>query len=158
MRMRMRQFGMGHVQAESEMSRIGFRVTTMLYSTPTAPMAWTMSWIDTFQLELFERLPRPLRKAAYALLGPVAKRWLASFAQIDFPIWNARAYLGHPKLLRGDRGIAEFRRWSTRFYPSSPTDTRVFPIRPVLTASPASPAPSSPGAVGTSAEPLAPAS
>jgi len=155
MRMRMRQFGMGHVQAESEMSRIGFRVITMLYSTPTAPMEWTMSWIDTFELALFERLPRPLRRAAYALLGPVAKRWLASFAQIDFPIWNARAFLGRPKLLRGDRGIAEFRRWSARFYPPSSTDKRVFPIRPVP---PVSSAASGAGAAGASAEPLAPIS
>lgn len=120
MRMRMRQIGLGHVQAVSEMTRIGFRLTTMLYSTPTAPMKWTMSWIDMMELEYFERWPMPIRKAAYAVLAPLMKRWLTHFTQADNPIWNARAYLDHPRLMKNDKGIAAFRRWAARFYPSRP--------------------------------------
>ncbi|WP_025804373.1 Rieske 2Fe-2S domain-containing protein [Pseudomonas chlororaphis] len=134
MRMRMRQIGLGHVQAVSEMTRIGFRLTTMLYSTPTAPMKWTMSWIDMMELELFERWPRPLRKVAYGVLAPLAKRWLVTFTQADNPIWNARAYLDHPRLMKGDKGIAAFRRWATRFYPTRPADVQEDSNHPIASA------------------------
>ena len=49
----------------------------------------------------------------------------------DIPIWEHKAYLEHPVLVKGDGPIGDFRRWAKQFYSDEPTDgaNRASPAR-----------------------------
>lgn len=114
---RLTNFGLGFTRGENELPDLGVQVVTLAFATPVAPMKWTFRWVDNPSVARFDRWPAPFRKLAYQMLNPLAHRWLVSVVGGDFPIWNARNHLKHPRLMAGERTFTAFRRWSAQFYP-----------------------------------------
>jgi len=119
---RLTNFGLGFTRGENALPDLGVQVVTLAFATPVEPMKWTFRWSDNPSVARFDRWPAPLRKLAYQVLNPLAHRWLISVVGGDFPIWDARTRLPHPKLMAGERSFTAFRRWSAQFYPPTSGD------------------------------------
>ncbi|CAI0849119.1 Rieske 2Fe-2S domain-containing protein [Serratia entomophila] len=118
LRMRLRNYGIGHVLGESELPGIGVQVKTLAFSTQIAPLSWIFRWMDVLHVNRFDRLPGLLSKWLHSLLITLAHRWFVRVVRDDFPIWNHRNYIKNPRFMTGEGTIAAFRHWSYQFYPS----------------------------------------
>lgn len=114
---RLTSHGLGYVLGESEMPRFGVQVKTRAFATQTSPLQWTFRWSDIVRVARLDRFPAMLRKPAYALLIKLAHLWFIRVVSDDFPIWNNRCYVAHPKLTAGEGSMAAYRRWASQFYP-----------------------------------------
>ncbi|WP_079110264.1 Rieske 2Fe-2S domain-containing protein [Streptomyces roseifaciens] len=50
------------------------------------------------------------------LIGKVLAPLIGLDMAKDFPVWQNKAYVAHPKLTKGDGPIMEYRRWAGQFY------------------------------------------
>lgn len=62
------------------------------------------------------KLRMALSRMLTVALGPAFKRDLSR----DFPIWENKQFVEHPRLAKGDGPIMPFRRWATQFYSDPP--------------------------------------
>eukprot|EP00128_Syssomonas_multiformis_P011267 Colp12_sorted_trinity150504_noHs@15656 len=80
------------------------KVTVVQTTTPVEPLLQRTVhhvWAE-------KKVPRPLAKwVLYALVRQFER---------DIPIWNSKEYSAKPKLMRGDKGIPQFRRWYGNFF------------------------------------------
>ncbi|MBI5513741.1 MAG: Rieske 2Fe-2S domain-containing protein [Deltaproteobacteria bacterium] len=63
-------------------------------------------------------LPRPV---AVELVEAMLWREFVRDVELDFPIWESKAYVDPPRLLAGDGPIGHFRKWARQFYAALPT-------------------------------------
>ena len=65
-----------------------------------------------------------IRKLPIGLMTYFAHRKFISESAVtideDVPIWEHKVYRAQPRLVEGERPIAEFRRWAQQFYPAEP--------------------------------------
>jgi hypothetical protein len=61
-------------------------------------------------------LPRPV---AVELVEAVLWREFVRDVELDFPIWENKAYIDPPRLLGGDGPIGHYRKWARQFYAAS---------------------------------------
>jgi nitrite reductase/ring-hydroxylating ferredoxin subunit len=57
------------------------------------------------------------RFVARTLIADMTWKAFVHDVELDFPIWENKAYVHPPRLARGDGPIARFRQWATQFYP-----------------------------------------
>jgi hypothetical protein len=65
---------------------------------------------------LLRHIPRSL---ASMLIEELSFRALTDDVELDFPIWENKAYVQRPALLAGDGPIGLYRRWAKQFYAKS---------------------------------------
>jgi hypothetical protein len=56
------------------------------------------------------------RRVATALVEQITWKAFVDDVELDFPIWQNKAYIQRPALAAGDGPIAPYRRWATQFY------------------------------------------
>ncbi|KVQ54883.1 2Fe-2S ferredoxin [Burkholderia territorii] len=115
--MRFVNYGVGCVIGTSTAPSLGATVVTKVFTTPTAPLKWTLRVSNAVHVARVAALPRWLRTPINSVLVAFAHRWAIGVAKHDFPIWNHRNFIDHPKLMAGETSIAVYRRWMKRFYP-----------------------------------------
>lgn len=116
-------YGVGYVAGAFEMPELGVRLKTMGYFTQVEPLRWRMVVADRLCISRLSRWPRIAQRLAYAILSPLASRWMAWFIEPDYPIWSAKSFLRHPKPIQGDRTLMAHRRWASQFYPGGLVDS-----------------------------------
>jgi len=115
-------YGVGYVMGSFEMPDLGVRLQTQVFFTQIAPLKWKLAIADRLRIVRLGRAPRMLRSAIYAVLTPIASRWMRWFIEPDFPIWNAKSFIKHPRLTAGDKTLIVHRRWASQFYPGGLVD------------------------------------
>ncbi|KVQ49999.1 2Fe-2S ferredoxin [Burkholderia cepacia] len=115
--MHMVNYGVGCVIGTSTAESLGATVLTQVFITPTAPLKWTLRVSNAVRISRVATLPAVLRKPVNTILVTLAHRWAIGLAKDDFPIWNHRNFVDHPKLMAGEASIAAYRRWMKQFYP-----------------------------------------
>lgn len=115
-------YGVGVVVGSFEMPQFGVSLQTPVYFTQIAPLKWKLAVADRLRIAWVNRRHPLLRRAIYAVLAPLASRWMRWFIEPDFPIWNAKSFLRRPRLTAGDKTLIVHRRWASRFYPGGLLD------------------------------------
>ncbi|WP_321785364.1 Rieske 2Fe-2S domain-containing protein [Burkholderia pyrrocinia] len=115
--MHMVNHGVGCILGTSTAPSLGTTVVTKVFTTPTAPLKWALRVSNTVRVSRFATLPGWLLKPINTILVALANRWAIGVARHDFPIWNHRNFVAHPKLMAGETSIAAYRRWMKQFYP-----------------------------------------
>jgi nitrite reductase/ring-hydroxylating ferredoxin subunit len=60
------------------------------------------------------------RWGAWRLSRALTWRAFVKDVELDFPIWERKAYLARPMLIGGEGAISRYRRWATQFYEEGP--------------------------------------
>ncbi|WP_081070002.1 Rieske 2Fe-2S domain-containing protein [Burkholderia cepacia] len=110
-------YGVNCLIATSTAPGLGVTVLSKIFTTPTAPLKWTMRVANSVRVARLSSLPDWLLKPINTILTALADRWTMGNARQDDPIWNHRNFLTHSKLIEGEASMAAFRRWMKQFYP-----------------------------------------
>ena len=106
-------WGLGYSQVDVSIPRLGLDLRIFVLPVP----------IDEEHIEL--RLAASTKNAV-PLLGLLTRRIahhiLCSEVDQDLDIWNYKAYIETPALMKGDGPVAEYRRWAQQFYPEPSTE------------------------------------
>ena len=104
----MNVWGLGYSQVDVTIPRFGLDIRVWVL-----PVS-----VDENHIEL--RLAVSTKKAI-PLLGRLTRRIahgiVCGEVDQDLDIWNYKAYIEKPALMKGDSPIAEYRRWAQQFYP-----------------------------------------
>lgn len=107
--------GLGVIQSEVEIVRLGLHFRFWVFSTPVDPGRLTFTMAASMRL-----VRHGLAGPANALASAGIAHLFAWDASRDFDIWQNKIPLSHPRLAKGDGPIMQFRRWAQQFY--SPQD------------------------------------
>ncbi|KAA8889445.1 Rieske (2Fe-2S) protein [Nocardia colli] len=106
-------WGLGHTIAHFVFPRFGLEGQHLWFVTATDPTH------VMFRYTLALNLPfgnfgdhHPLGRLVTLLAAPN----LVGLLTGDYPIWENKIYLEHPRLMKGDGSIGPYRRWAKQFY------------------------------------------
>jgi nitrite reductase/ring-hydroxylating ferredoxin subunit len=97
--------GLGILIAHVTAPRLHTRLRIWILSTPIDPQRMQLRMMLSTDVPVLSRL------AGYAF-----HKFMHHDVCRDFPIWENKAYLQHPKLVKGDGPIMTYRRWARTFY------------------------------------------
>ncbi|WP_369637861.1 Rieske 2Fe-2S domain-containing protein [Nocardia sp. JMUB6875] len=122
-------FGLGVIR--TEFSRPKWKRPIVIWALPTSINPRQIELRFMIALPISSRnWPRPLREIGtygiYHLTRAIALPLLLRDVSKDFPVWQNKVYLEHPRLARGDGPIMRFRHWCSQFYSIS-TDVSAEP-------------------------------
>jgi cholesterol 7-dehydrogenase len=119
--------GLGDILVVAALPRLGLSARMWALPVPIAP--WRVEFRFATSLRASVKgslLPRglgaPASRALSKALTSLATIVMKPEAGRDIPIWNHKAYIRHPRLVKGDGPIGEFRHWARQFYPQAVDD------------------------------------
>ncbi|WP_029387326.1 hypothetical protein, partial [Streptomyces leeuwenhoekii] len=104
--------GLGILFTEADLRTIGMQLRTWFCVAPLDPGRIEL------RTALSVRFPRLRHRGTARILAATLPKPLvwASGKNADFPIWENKIYLEHPRLAQGDGPITKYRRWARQFY------------------------------------------
>lgn len=109
-------FGLGYARSVNTAEEVGLRYRVLLLPTPT-----TAGRLD-FTIATSVQRPEAGGRIGGMPVEEVAElmhRGAVGGVLQDQPIWEGLRYVERPRLVKGDGPIPRFRRWASRFHPSS---------------------------------------
>lgn len=110
--------GLGYIWVTATIPRLRAAALFQAMATPIDP-----SHIDlrfSVSIRLGARHPGAVRLFASRLLTVALARAFWRDLSLDFPIWENKRLVEHPRLAKGDGPIIPFRRWAKQFYSEVP--------------------------------------
>jgi nitrite reductase/ring-hydroxylating ferredoxin subunit len=111
--------GLGHLWVDAAIPRLRAAAIFQALATPVDPRRIELRFSVALRVGSDAANPRAqllLSRLLTTGLGPAFRRDL----ERDFPIWEHKVYVEHPRLAKGDGPIPAYRRWTEQFY-SPPT-------------------------------------
>ncbi|KMS68797.1 hypothetical protein ACH49_26910 [Streptomyces leeuwenhoekii] len=104
--------GLGILFTEADLRTIGMQLRVWFCVAPLDPGRIEL------RTALSVRFPRLRHRGTARILAATLPKPLvwASGKNADFPIWENKIYLEHPRLAQGDGPIMKYRRWARQFY------------------------------------------
>ena len=123
-----RASGLGYSRVDIHLKALGLRLCQVVMPTPISTES--VRFFATTQVGIGEQL-HAKTKVAQLLPLPTMARGLAHLAakgmakdvKQDFPIWENKAYMHPPSLVKNDGPIGAYRKWAGQFYPNTQTAT-----------------------------------
>ena len=105
--------GLGHLWVDATIPRLQAGARFQALATPLDPCRVELRYGVALRVGAGPARQRELisRLLTHAL-GPVFRRDMGR----DFPIWEHKVYVEHPRLAKGDGPLPAFRRWAKQFY------------------------------------------
>lgn len=124
--------GLGHLWVDATIPRLHAAAKFQAMATPLDPRHIEIRFgvalrMGTSRTHRWTQLL--LSRLLTNMLGPAFRRDLGR----DFPIWEHKVYVEHPRVARGDGPISAYRRWTEQFY-SRPAATNGRDAAPRLSA------------------------
>lgn len=107
--------GLGYIWVMAKIPRFAGEALFQAWVTPIDPCRIDLRFAMSLRV-----LPRrgPAGLALSRLLTISLARAFWSDLTKDFPIWENKQFVEHPRLAKGDGPIIQFRRWAKQFYPT----------------------------------------
>lgn len=123
--------GLGHIWATATIPRLRIAAIFQAMATPLDPVRIQVRFSTALRVGRSATNPRSqlLSRLLTSMLGPAFRRDLGQ----DFPVWEHKVHLDHPRLAEGDGPISAYRRWARQFY-SQPVPTHRRPDALLLNA------------------------
>ncbi|WKU48272.1 Rieske 2Fe-2S domain-containing protein [Streptomyces sp. VNUA116] len=107
--------GLGWLFVYVDIPKLRSRIHFWILPTPVEPLHVELRLAVNISHACGVDLPRSASRLIGKLLVPLISRDLAK----DFPIWQHKTHVEHPKLTKGDGPFMQYRRWAGQFYSES---------------------------------------
>jgi nitrite reductase/ring-hydroxylating ferredoxin subunit len=126
--------GLGYLSVDATIPRLHASALFLAMATPLDPCRVEVRFSVALRAGNDPASPRGrllLSRLLTSMLGPVFRHDLGR----DFPIWEHKVYVEHPRLAKGDGPISAYRRWTEQFYSRPAVGFAAEPV-PALAAAP----------------------
>lgn len=109
--------GLGYIWVIAKVPRFGAQALFQAWATPIDPCRVDLRFAVSLRVASGRRSRDGLALSRLLTVSLANRFWRD--LSLDFPIWEHKRFVEHPKLAQGDGPIIQFRRWASQFYSGS---------------------------------------